>query len=193
MRGPFTDVADADLDRFLAQTPMCWIVPHTAVEAAILMPVVASRDGQGLSLLGHLPRRAPATDRLGSDGRASFLFFGANGYVSPAMAGRDDWAPTWNFTSARLTGEIAIDGALTREAVEAAVALMEGPDGWRIDAVAHRAEALLARVIGFRADISEAVPRFKLGQDEDPDTRKSIRAAYAGTSLGEWLAAGDGA
>ena len=190
MKGPFTDVSDTDLDRFLAEMPLCWIVPHAAVEAAILMPVVASRDARGLSLLGHLPRRAPATEVLGADHRASFLFLGANGYISPAMAGRDDWAPTWNFVSARLAGEITINETLTREAVEAVVALMEGTVGWRMDAVAHRADDLLARVIGFRAEVSEAVPRFKLGQDEEPVTRRSIHAAYAGTALGEWLAPG---
>lgn len=193
MKGPFTDVADAEFDRFLAEMPMCWIVPHAGVDGAILMPAVARRDGQDLTLLGHLPRRAPATELLGNDGRASFLFLGANGYVSPAMAGRDDWAPTWNFVSARLTGEVTIDDTVTRETVEAAVALMEGSEGWRMDSVAHRADALLARIIGFRAVISEAVPRFKLGQDEEPGTRNAIRAAYAGTALGAWLAAGDAA
>ena len=187
MSADFSAVGEDDVARLIAQTPLCWIVPHGDPTAAILMPVVLERDHG--SLLGHLPVRAPATETLRTDPRASFLFLGANGYVSPANAGLEDWAPTWNFASAKMTGAISLDRGLTRAAVEAIVALMEGPGGWEVGAIEHRYEALAARIIGFRATIEHVSPRFKLGQDESPEIRSRIADALADTEIGKCMKA----
>jgi transcriptional regulator len=168
--------------------PLCWIVPHRAPEAAILMPVILQREGGGISLLGHLPRNAPAVAILAEEPLASFLFLGPNAYISPNMAGRRDWAPTWNFAAARLSGTVTLDDNLTRPSVEALVAHMEGPAGWRIEELGARASDLLARILGFHATISSAAPRLKLGQDESPETFEAIANALDGTDLGKWMA-----
>ena len=182
----FTSVPAEGLDALVAHTPLCWIVPHGAPEAAILMPVVLERDGADISLLGHLPRGAPATRMLGKDPAATFLFLGPHGYISPAVAERRDWAPTWNFASARLTGSLRLDSGITRPSVEALVAQMEGARGWRIDELGLRADDLLERIIGFIATVHEVASRFKLGQDEDPDTFAAIVSSLDGTELGMW-------
>jgi transcriptional regulator len=181
----FTAVAENDVAQLIAQMPLCWIVPHGDPSAAILMPVVLESGHK--SLLGHLPLRAPAADALRGNTRASFLFLGANGYVSPADAGLADWAPTWNFVSAKLIGTVSLDPGITREAVEAVVKLMEGPDGWNIGAIEHRYDTLAANIIGFRAAIENIIPRFKLGQDERPEVRSRIADALAGAPIGEWM------
>jgi transcriptional regulator len=183
---PFTDVPEDGLDALVAHTPLCWIVPHRAPEAAILMPVILQRDGSKLSLLGHLPRAAPATHILREDSRATFLFLGPHGYISPAMAGRQDWAPTWNFASARFTGRVTIDGALTRASVEALIAQMEGAAGWRIEELGPRADDLLTHIVGFIATGLEAAPRFKLAQDENAETFAAIVSSLEGTDLETW-------
>ncbi|WP_126176932.1 FMN-binding negative transcriptional regulator [Tsuneonella rigui] len=185
MSADFTAVGQDNVARLIAQMPLCWIVPHGDPAAAILMPVVLEPGHK--SLLGHLPLRAPATEALRGDPRASFLFLGANGYVSPAHAGIDDWAPTWNFVSAKLTGAVSLDPGLTRDAVEAVVALMEGPNGWNIGAIEHRYDTLAARIVGFRATIEHVSPRFKLGQDEWPEVRSRIADALADTEVGKWM------
>lgn len=185
MSAHFGAVGDDDVARLIAQMPLCWIVPHGDPAAAILMPVVLEHGHR--SLLGHLPLRAPATEALRSDPRVSFLFLGANGYVSPAHAGIDDWAPTWNFVSAKLTGTVSLDPGLTREAVEAIVALMEGPDGWNTGAIQHRYDRLAAGIIGFRAAIEKVTPRFKLGQDERPEVRSRLAEALAGSAIAKWM------
>jgi transcriptional regulator len=184
---PFSALPDGRLDQLIGQTPICWIVPHAAPDAAILMPVVLERETRPVSLLGHLPRRAPATDVLMLDPAVSFLFLGPNAYVSPAMAGRRDWAPTWNFASARLTGAVTLDDALTRPSLEAVVAHMEGKAGWRIEELGPRADDLIAQIIGFRAVACDASLRLKLGQDENPEDFASIAKALEGTDLGEWM------
>jgi transcriptional regulator len=189
MSARFADAGGADVARLITEAPLCWIVPHGDPAAAILMPVVLESDASGepRSLLGHSPRKAPVYDALRGGGEATFLFLGANGYVSPAHAGTDDWAPTWNFVSAKTTGAVTLDEALTRPSVEAIVARMEGAQGWTIERLGARYDQLAARIIGFRAAIGRLTPRFKLGQDERPEVLANIRAAHAGTPLGEWM------
>lgn len=182
----FSEVSAKDVTRLVGDAPLCWIVPHADPSTAILMPVVAEGGDEGAtaSLLGHLPRRAPAATVLRSDPRASFLFLGANGYISPAMVGRDDWGPTWNFASARLEGEVVLGEGLTRHAVAAISRHMEGPGGWSLEALGPRTDELLARVIGFRAMIAKIEPRFKLGQDESGSDFASIRGHLGESELG---------
>ena len=178
-----------DVAALVAETPLCWIVPHAEPTAAILMPVVLERDHDGAarSLLGHLPRSAPATTALVRNGAASFLFLGANNYISPTDAGRSDWGPTWNFASARITGRVALDPDLTAPALVDLVDRLEGADGWTVAALGERYDRLAAQIIGFRAGIDAVAPRFKLAQDERPDVRASILTAFAGTPLGRWM------
>ena len=187
MSDPFSALPDGRLDALIGQTPICWIIPHAAPDAAILMPVVLEREVRPVSLLGHLPRRARATDVLRLEPAASFLFLGPNAYVSPAMAGRRDWAPTWNFASAKLTGPVALDDELTRPSVEAVVTHMEGKGGWRIEELGTRADELIEQIIGFRSVTGDASLRLKLGQDEKPEDFASIAKALEGTRLGEWM------
>lgn len=189
MNADFAAASDGDLARLVAEAPLCWIVPGSAPAAAILMPVVLERDASGrpASLLGHLPLGAPAARALADDPAATFLFLGPNRYISPAMAGRDDWAPTWNFASAKLEAAVSIDPALTRAAIEALVAQLEGPRGWTPDLLGERYDRLLARIVGFRASIDAVHPRFKLGQDEAEPVYRSIVAALEGSPLGDWM------
>lgn len=185
-------IFSADDDAFLGlveQVPLCWIVPHADPAAALLMPVVAQAGERGaaMTLLGHLPLRSPAAAILACEPFASFLFLGPNAYVSPEVVGRDDWAPTWNFASARLTGTVTMDAGLTKQSVEAVTTMMEGEDGWTMDRMGPRAEVLLAKIIGFRAEIAQSVPRFKLGQDETPADYNRIRRHFGNGALGRWM------
>ena len=174
---------------FVEQVPLCWIVPHAEPAAALLMPVVAQGNGgEGpMTLLGHLPLRSPAAAILAHEPLASFLFLGPNAYVSPEVVGRDDWAPTWNFASARLMGTVTMDAGLTKQSVEAVTTLMEGEDGWTMDRMGPRAEVLLAKIIGFRAEIAQSAPRFKLGQDEKTADYNRIRTHFGNGALGRWM------
>lgn len=172
----------------IGESPLCWIVPHAYPAAAILMPVVIETDdGRPTALLGHLPRRAPATAALANDAKATFLFLGPNAYISPEAAGRRDWAPTWNFVSASVTATVGLDPALTSSSVEAIVGQMEGDDGWNPSGLGDRYDVLLSRITGFRAHIDRLAPRFKLGQDEVEGVRNRLIAETAGTALGAWM------
>ena len=185
----FSDVGADHVADLVGETPLCWIVPRAEPQSAMLMPVLLERDAAGAarSLLGHLPRRAPATTALELSGAAEFLFLGPNAYIAPVDAGRSDWGPTWNFASARISGDVTFDTALTGPALVALVRHLEGVDGWSVAALGDRYDALAERVIGFRAAIGDVAPRFKLAQDEEPAVRGNILAAFEGTPLGRWM------
>ncbi len=179
----FSDVSAGDLEAFVDATALAWIVPHAAPASALLMPVV--RDVEPGRLLGHLPKRHPATLALARDGRAQLLLLGPNAVVTSAIAGIADWAPTWNFVSASMGVDVRIDDALTERALAATVAHLD-PD-WAPSGLGARHAKLVAQVIGFVADIVTARPRFKLGQDERPDVRARIAEHFADTPLGAWM------
>ena len=85
MTSPFEDVPADALVRFVAEYPLAWIIPNRAPADALLMPVLL--DGPDLdtgTMLGHLPRRAPATQALQDDGCATLLFLGPNAYIPPS-------------------------------------------------------------------------------------------------------------
>ncbi|WP_299309944.1 FMN-binding negative transcriptional regulator [uncultured Croceicoccus sp.] len=180
---------DGAVRGLLDQMPLCWIVPHASPAAALLMPVVAEgNDAEApMTLLGHLPLRVPAVEILAREPLASFLFLGPNAYVPPDIVGRDDWAPTWNFASARLTGTVEMDADLTERSVAVLTRLMEGADGWTMDRMGARADLLLTKIIGFRVKIGESVPFFKLGQDERPSDYARIRRHFGNGALGRWM------
>ena len=147
------------------------------------MPVV--RDAAPGRLLGHLPKRHPATRALSDAPRAQLLLLGPHGVVTGAVAGRADWAPTWNFVSASLEVDIRLDDGLTEQALAATTAHLD--PAWDPAGLGPRHAALAARVIGFRAEVNAAHPRFKLGQDERPEVRARIAAHFAETPLGAWM------
>lgn len=191
MSNQFGDIPPDHIQTLIDQVPLCWIVPHAQPDAALLMPVILERDPDGalVSLLGHLPKSRPALKILQENGAATFLFLGPNAYIAPSVAGKTDWAPTWNFASAILSGDIKASDDLTRAAITKLVSHMEGPAGWDISRLGERFDQLAEQIIGFRATISSAVPRFKLAQDENADVRQSIISALSGTPLGIWTEA----
>lgn len=62
---------------------------------------------------------------------------------------------------------------------------MEGdrPDAWKVDSLGDRYARLPPHVIAFRAHVTSATAKFKLGQDERAETFAEILAALGDTPL----------
>ena len=189
MSSGFEDASAHQLNTLIRDHPLCWIVPQSDPAAAILMPVVIGAENEEgpAELLGHLPRRAAAARKLAHDVTASLLFLGPNRLIDPEMAGRNDWGPTWNFVSARLDVEIALDASTTAECLEATVRHVMAGSSWSIEELGARGPRLLEAVIGFRARVVASAPRMKLGQDEGPDVFRSIVDALDTDPLAAWM------
>jgi transcriptional regulator len=170
--------------------PLAWIVPGDPL-AAGLMPLIGQfgEDDALLGLIGHYPRHSPLHDALAADGRATLLFNGPSGYISPEQAERRDWAPTWVFAQARVRVDVRFDPSFTGEAIDILVARMERERRapWSTDELGARYDDMVRQVIGFRAEVREVRGRFKLGQDETPETLAAILRNLEDPVLADWM------
>lgn len=191
MSAQFENVALEDVVSFVEAYPLAWIVPVGAPAEARLMPLMMElgADGKPATLLGHLPLKSPATDMLRSNPSAVCLFLGPNAYIPPGWISKPGWAPTWNFVSLKVIGDLMPDESLTEESVRKVVHHMESRAGsdWTVERVGPRFEHLLRGIIGFRMRIESLTPRFKTGQDESEQSYAEILSALTGHPLRDWM------
>ncbi|TPG21825.1 FMN-binding negative transcriptional regulator [Sphingomonas koreensis] len=191
MSGPFDDWTNDDLAALIAAHPLAWVVTHGERFRATPLPILLERDAGGapVSLIGHFGRSNPQLDAVYADRHALFLFQGPHRYISPDMAGRPDWGPTWNYAIARIEAEIDLDPAFNDEAVARLIAAMERdrPDPWTADQLGARYDALIRHIVAFRARITHVDARFKLGQDEADAVFDTIVDHLSGDPLAGWM------
>lgn len=191
MSRPFEDWSNADLAALIAAHPLAWVVSRTTRFRATPLPILLERDEAGapISLLGHFARSNPQVEALAADPAALFLFTGPHGYISPSMAGRRDWGPTWNYAAARIEAEIELEPDLNDEAVARLVHHMERDRSlkWTASELGDRYALLVHHIVAFRARITRIDARFKLGQDESDDDFMNIVASLGDGELSSWM------
>ncbi|MCC2975922.1 FMN-binding negative transcriptional regulator [Sphingomonas sp. PL-96] len=173
--------------------PLAWVqscAADGAIEASLL-PLVGEYDEQGrlIALIGHMARRNPLHEALRGNCRATILFNGPQGYVSPEHAGLRDWGPTWNYVLLRIAADLQFDDALTGPALDVLIDEMERgrPSPWRKEELGSRYVGMAGAIIGFRAEIRSCAGIFKLGQDERPEVLAHILASHPDAALVEWM------
>ncbi|RST30263.1 FMN-binding negative transcriptional regulator [Sphingomonas ginkgonis] len=188
MTEPFVPADPAALDRLVDAYPLGWIVPTADPSLASPMPLLLGK-AEPRALLGHLPLAGALAGALRTDPRATFLFQGPAGYISPALVDGPNWAPTWNFAVAVVTGTVRFDELLTDTALDRLVAHVEKQqtDPWRVAEMGERYPVLRARVIGFEAAIEAVRVRFKLGQDESEADFGTIVERHPDRELAAWM------
>lgn len=189
---PWANFDDSDVRALIAEYPLAWVQGGSGDEAeASLLPLIGTYDAQGrlTALIGHLARRNPLHARLAADPRATILFRGPDGYISPEHAGRRDWAPTWNYAQLRIRADVSFDAVTTEAALDVLTDAMEGdrPDPWHRDELGDRYPHLHKAIIGFRADVTDLRGTFKLGQDESREDYQSILAHHPDPVMRRWM------
>ncbi|HEU4598371.1 MAG TPA: FMN-binding negative transcriptional regulator [Solirubrobacterales bacterium] len=192
MTSIFEQWTSADVADLIASYPLASIAPRSApAEVTALLPLIAERDAEGHvnRLIGHMSRTNPLRAVLEADSSARILFQGPQGYISPAVAGLRDWAPTWNFAQVRIDAEVVFEPAGLDAALDVLVSHMEaGRDTpWAIDGLGPRAERLKTRIIAFSARPTRISAVFKLGQDETPETLSHILRGLGDCDLARWM------
>ena len=183
----FTPRSPDAIDHLVAAHPFALVISaNEGMPLATPLPLLLERSSDGaMALIGHFPRSNPHVDVLRRDPRALVVFMGAHGYMSPSWLADRTQAPTWNYETAQLQvnvvfeeGPGAIDAALSR-----LVDHMEDgrPNAWSVAEMGERYHKLAGAVIAFRADVTAAQAKFKLGQDERSDVYADILAGLAGT------------
>ena len=170
-----------DARRLVLDHPFAWVVSAGEGDfQASALPIrpVFGPAGEIEALIGHFARANPQVEFIRRHSRALILFLGPHGYVSPSWLTDRTQAPTWNYASAQFVVDIALAEdpadleALLRDLVDAMEA--ERPNAWRLEDMGPRYQRLARGIIGFRADVRERRPRFKLGQDERRDVFREI-------------------
>jgi transcriptional regulator len=188
MKNLYAARSDADLLRLVRQQPLAWIVSGSGdTFRATLLPLLAEADAEGriVRLAGHFSRHNDQLQLLMRDPRAVILVLGTNGYISPSWLADKSQAPTWNYVSAQFVVDMHFFDA--PEAIEAhlrqLVNTMEaqaprGPDQipWDVDQMGQRYFVRSPVIVGFKAEVREVRPKFKLGQDERDDVFSDILA-----------------
>ncbi len=183
---------DADLLKLVRAFPLAWIVvAHEGRFVTSMMPLLPELDDDGriTGLFGHLPNHHPQVPALRHEPRALVLFQGPDAYISPDMVARPGWAPTWNFTVAAFTTDIAFVPDETDRALRDLVDVMEAPRArpWTVEQMGPRYDDLAAKVVAFRATVRGVDARFKHGQDEAREDFAGIVDALGADPLAAWM------
>jgi transcriptional regulator len=182
----FNRYTAADVRDLIAEYPLAWVTAPGG--AASLLPLLGeyAADGTLLRLLGHMARGNPLVTALGLVPRATILFAGPHGYVSPDHAGKRDWGPTWNFVELAITADLVFLPEATGEALDTLVDAMEH-GRWTSAELGARYDGMAAAVIAFRAHVVSMNGRFKLGQDESRPVFESIVRRHPDAALVRWM------
>ncbi|MBW8757519.1 MAG: FMN-binding negative transcriptional regulator [Burkholderiales bacterium] len=190
-RGP-QDLAD-----LARRQPLAWVCSRgPAGLLATPLPLVPklAPDGRVVAVEGHFARSNAHVDALRADGRATVLWLGVQGYVSPSWMADRTQAPTWNYASAQLQVDVRL--VEDPDAIIAHLRELTGrqeadrPRAWTIDEMGARLASLARRVIAFRAEVVASREKYKLGQDERDDVYADILAgldAQPDAALPAWM------
>jgi transcriptional regulator len=182
----------AHIADLIADYPLAWVVSQgPAGHAASPLPLLAETAGDGtvMSLFGHFARSNPQVDVVAREPAAMILFQGPQGYIPPRLVSTPGWGPTWNYAVVRFDVEIALVPDENGAALARLAAALERdqPQPWRPDMMGPRYAALEPHIVAFRATVRATHARFKLGQDETPDTFEEIVDGLGDGPLVHWM------
>lgn len=188
----FEPRTDADLVRLIADYPLAWVVSTGAQGfRATPLPLLAETDESGRinALFGHFALANPQVEMLRQAPEATILFNGPHGYISPEGVSQQQWAPTWNYAVAQFNTRIELCPEENDRALDLLVTKMEADrkQPWTIDRMGERYARMVPHIMAFRAHVKSARGRFKLGQDEQPQTLKEVLGNLKDPALIRWM------
>lgn len=182
----------ADVQKLVEGYPLAWVCGGGAADMeASLLPLIGRFDEQGtlVELIGHLMRSNPLHAALAADPRATILFRGPDSYISPEHAGLRDWGPTWNYAQIKIRADVTFDDDLTESSLDLLIEAMEKGrlQPWSKEELGERYRAMLSRIIGFRATVTDLSGKFKLGQDEGKEALATIVETLPDQAMVAWM------
>lgn len=151
------------------------------------VPVTYRREGEAITVTGHLARANPQAAHAGE---AMLMLHGPHAYVSPSWypdKAEQARVPTWNYAVAHLSGRLETfdDEAALATLVDALSQRHEARAGgdWRFDFDAPAERVQLRGIVGFRLHVARVDFKLKLSQNHPLPNRLAVIAQ---------LEAGDG-
>ena len=182
----FTLTDEVELRRLIEQNPWITLVSHTskglvASHYAVLLD--DSRDE--LAIVGHVGRPDERLHELGEH-EVMVIVQGPHGYISPSWYDADPAVPTWNFTSAHLSGVPEILDAdenlrVLDRLVEHFEQHVDAPRLMRgTTEDSAYADAISAGTVGFRLVPTRIEAKSKLSQNKPAETVDRIISELEG-------------
>jgi transcriptional regulator len=177
----FTLAGEDGIKRLIRENPFATIVSNTEASGLVAShyPVMLDEEAEGIVLLSHFGKPDDLIHELGSH-ELLVIVQGPHGYVSPGWYGDVAAVPTWNFSTAHLSGipeiltadeNLKVLDALVEhfEHVMPHPRLMRGtPEN------AAYAEKISAGTVGFRLRVSRFVAKDKMSQNKPAETVSEI-------------------
>lgn len=186
MGGQFDRFGKDDVRDLIARYPLAWLVAADGTASLLPLLGVYADDGRLIELFGHMGRANPLHAMLGDDGRATILFNGPQGYVSPDQAQRRNWGPTWNYAQLSMAVQLRFVPEETAASIEQLTDAMEA-GAWTHAELGPRSAGMMAAIVAFRARVTTLTGRFKLGQDESDEVFEAICRNHPDAALVEWM------
>ncbi|UCE31960.1 MAG: FMN-binding negative transcriptional regulator [Burkholderiales bacterium] len=150
-------------------------------------PLQVDRDGERLTLLGHLARANPHWRTLAGGVEALAIFRGPDAYMSPGVYPDRQRVPTWSYVAVHASGPVHLvdDEAGKERLLKALIAEHEPAYAAQWDEIAADfGRRLLAGIVGFEIDVQRLEGKFKLNQHR-PEAHAAMLAAYGSGSAAE--------
>jgi transcriptional regulator len=192
MSGVFDPPSAKAVVELIDAYPLAWLISDADEEfAATPLPLLAETNADGIlvALFGHMALGNPQAAALRQSPRAFILFQGPQGYMSPEPLSNRDWAPTWNYAIARFTVRVEFVPEENDRALQLLLEKMEAGRArpWTPAEMGDRYHSLKRHIVAFRAHILKADAKFKLGQDEQPQTLKQLIGGAQDATLAQWM------
>lgn len=177
--------------------PLATLVSGGAAEPMFThVPLIAREHEGGVRLLGHMARANPHWQAWQDGARATAIFHGPNGYVSPSWYESKDAVPTWNYIVVHAFGTVSIthDSAAKERILKALIDAHDPPYRQQWDEALSEdfRERQKSAIVGFEIAVERIDAKFKLSQNRPAADRARVRAAMADgapveQALGAWM------
>ncbi len=163
----YFDVKDLDtVMDFIGQNSFAILLSASGDEVLnTLIPVLADRNGERVTLRGHMARANPHW-KAAEGKKSTILFLGPHHYISPRWYTIEKSVPTWNYSAVRMSG---IFHTVTREdSKEIILKLSRLYDPEWASLGRDREpyyEKMVDEIVGFRLDVSDIKCKMKLSQN----------------------------
>ncbi len=141
------------------------------------VPLEVEKEGETIIITGHMMKNTDHHKAFLQNENVLVIFNGPHCYVSASWYNKKQVASTWNYIDVHAKGKIKFtDEEGTKKIIESITDKYEGTES---EAAFHKLSAeyvdrLVKAIIGFKIEITEMENVFKLSQNHDIETRKSI-------------------
>lgn len=156
-------------------------------------PLVASADGDAVTLHGHFAKANPHWKNWRDPILA--IFHGGDGYVSPFCYEAEQAVPTWNYAVVHATCTVTLwhDADAKERVLKALIDAHDPPYRGRWDELdAEWREKMKAGIVAFELAVTRLDVKFKLSQNRSLADRAGVLQAMqqgdeAARELAEWM------